>query len=161
MNKTDPGTREWVSWNGNIRHTCSEIYYPRSEQELVDAVRGSGQIRAFGNKQSSADIAAGTTALISIDGYNRILAINEEQREITAESGIHLADLLTKIDELGWSLSALPDINTITLAGAVTTATHGTAGAGRILSDHMVRCRVVLADGTVQEFDENDPEMPA
>ncbi|AFG36351.1 D-arabinono-1,4-lactone oxidase [Spirochaeta africana] len=153
--------QEWISWNGNVRHRYARMHQPASESELVDAVRDSSVVRPFGNKQSSADIAAGTPDLVSLDRYDRIVAIDHERREITAESGIRLADLLRRIDELGWSLSALPDIDTITLGGAIATATHGTAAAGRILSDHMVRCRLVTADGTVREFTEDDPEMPA
>ncbi|GAB6091457.1 D-arabinono-1,4-lactone oxidase [Spirochaeta dissipatitropha] len=151
----------WISWNGNIQHDYRNLHLPENEEQLAQAVAKAGNIRPFGNKQSSADIAAGPDDLISIDSLDSILEINEEKREITAQSGIRLAVLLKKIDELGWSLSALPDIDTISLGGAVATATHGTAGGGRILSDHMVACRLVLADGSIREFTEQDAEMPA
>lgn len=160
MPQTAP-QEQWISWNGNITHSYNRLYTPQSESELCSAVSQSRNIRPFGNKQSSSDIAAGSQDLISMDHYNRIVSIDEQKREITAESGIRLAELLQKIDELGWSLSTLPDIDTVTLGGALATGTHGTAGPGRILSDYMVGCRLVLADGSVQEYNEQSPELPA
>lgn len=151
----------WISWNGNIQHTYRKLYQPETEEQLAQAVAEAENIRAYGNQQSSADIAAGTEDLISIDSLDRVLKVDEEKREITVQSGIRLSVLLRKIDELGWSLSTLPDIDTITLGGAIATSTHGTAGSGRILADHMVACRLVLADGSIREFMEADAEMPA
>ncbi|SIQ60608.1 L-gulonolactone oxidase [Alkalispirochaeta americana] len=152
---------KWVSWNGNIRHRYEKLHEPSTEEDLARAVGAARNIRPYGNKQSSADIAAGAEELISFDRYGEILRIDPEKREITAQAGVRLGVLLREIDRQGWSLSALPDIDTVTLAGAIATGTHGTAGTGRLLGDHMVACRVVTARGEVREFHEDDPEMPA
>ncbi|POR02292.1 dehydrogenase [Alkalispirochaeta sphaeroplastigenens] len=161
MNSRDTNSREWISWNGNIRHRYHTLHEPSTEEELARVVGAARSIRPLGNGQSSADIAGGAEELISFDRYQGVLKVDQEKREVTARAGTPLGVLLAEIDRQGWSLSALPDIDTVTLAGAIATGTHGTAGAGRLLGNHMVACRLVTARGEVREFREDDPEMPA
>ncbi len=48
----------WISWNENIKHPYKNLFTPETEEEIADIVKNSDSIRIFGNKQSSADIAA-------------------------------------------------------------------------------------------------------
>lgn len=153
--------QSWVSWNGNITHPVKTFYKPTSEEEFVEAVKNSSSIRIVGNGQSSADIAAGTEDLISLERYNSVVSIDTDNREITVQPGMPLATLLKAIDEQEWTLGALPDIDTISVGGALATGTHGTGRDALILAGYMVKCRIVLADGTVKEYSESDEEFEA
>jgi len=73
----------WVSWNGNIVHRYEHVHRPRSEEELAAALENAGSVRVFGNKQSSADIAAGTETLIDLRDYNGLVEVDDTQRRIT------------------------------------------------------------------------------
>jgi len=55
--------------------------------------------------------------------------------------------------EHGWGLPCLPDIDAVTIGGALATGTHGTAGGkgGLPLHSFMTAARVVLADGSIWE----------
>ena len=88
----------WTSWNKNIKHPFSNIHVVKTEKDIIDAVKNSKKIRLFGTKQSSSDIAAGTTDLIDIKEYNKILSYDELKRQITFQSGILLKDLIEKIE---------------------------------------------------------------
>lgn len=149
----------WESWNGNIVHPYSKKYDVQSEADIVEAVLESDHVRFFGSKQSSADICAGTKALIDLTHFNQMISIDQEQKRITFQSGIKLSDALDIIHTQGWCLPCLPDINTITLGGAISTASHGTGKTGQTLSEYMVACRLVLADGFVKEFTETDAQF--
>ncbi len=154
-------TNTWTSWNNNITHSVDTFYSPISEEELSDSVKNSKSIRVVGNGQSSADIAAGSDDLISLKEYGKFVEINEETREVTVEAGMILAVLLTKIEELGWTIPALPDLDTVSVGGALATGTHGTGQSAHPLSGYVVKCRLVLADGSVRELDESDDELEA
>ncbi len=149
----------WKSWNENISHSYKNLYTVTSEEELQTLVATSEYIKIFGNKQSSADISAGVDTLIDVRSYNQVVHIDEEQMRFTVQSGMRLSVLLEALEQRNWCIPCLPDINTITVGGALATGTHGTSG--HILSQYMVECRLVLADGSIETIKENSDIMDA
>ena len=157
MNQEKDGT--WVSWNENLTYNYKSLYKVSSEKELQEIVAKTEKVRFFGKKQSSADIAAGVDTLIDISSYNKILSYNDAELTITIESGLILGDLLEAIEAKGWCIPCLPDINTITVGGALATGTHGTSG--KLLCEYMTQCRLILADGSIKELNTQDKLMDA
>ena len=149
----------WTSWNENLTHKYKSLYSITSETELQEVVKKSEKIRIFGNKQSSADIASGAATLVDIRTYNKILSFNDSNRTITVQSGIILGDLIEAIEEKGWCIPCLPDINTITIGGALATGTHGTSGY--LLSEYITKCNLILADGSIKEITDKDDLIDA
>ena len=149
----------WVSWNENLKYDYKKLYEINSEEELREAVATNEKIRFFGSKKSSADIAAGTDALIDMRGYNKIVSYDYNKKTITVQSGLILGELLEAIEAVGWCLPCLPDINTITIGGALATGTHGTSG--RLLSEYITECSLVLADGSIKTITEEDELIDA
>lgn len=149
----------WVSWNENVKHSYKSLYKITEEEELREVIANNDKIRFFGNKQSSADIAAGTDTLLDMKSYNKIVSYDYNEKTITVQSGVILGDLLEAIEAVGWCIPCLPDINTITIGGALATGTHGTSG--KLLSEYISSCRLVLADGSVKEINAEDDLMNA
>lgn len=149
----------WVSWNENVKHNYTSLYKITSEEKLSELIAKNDKIRFFGNKQSSADIAAGTDALIDMTSYNKIVSYDYNKKTVTVQSGLIIGDFLEAIEAVGWCIPCLPDINTITIGGALATGTHGTSG--KLLSEYMTECTLVLADGTVKTITEEDDLMDA
>lgn len=149
----------WVSWNDNLKHSFKDLYTISSEVELSKIVSESENIRFFGTKQSSANIAAGVDTLIDMNSYNKILSYDDANYTITAQSGIKLGDFLEAIEAKGWCIPCLPDINTVSLGGALATGTHGTSG--KLLCEYMISCRLVLADGSIKVVKDGDDFMDA
>lgn len=157
MKQNKNGT--WVSWNENLTYQYKSLYSITKEEELQEIIAKTDKIRFFGTKQSSADIAAGADTLIDITTYNKILSSNDSERTITVQSGTILGDLLEAIEAKGWCIPCLPDINTITIGGALATGTHGTSG--KLLCEYITSCRLVLADGSIKEINDGDELMDA
>ncbi len=149
----------WVSWNENIKHSFTNLHTITTETQLSQVVASAQKIRFFGSKQSSSDIAAGVDTLIDINSYNKVVQFNNEERLITVETGLKLGALIDVIEAKGWCIPCLPDINTVTIGGALATGTHGTSG--KPLCEYMVSCRLVMADGTITEINEGDELMDA
>ena len=149
----------WVSWNENVKHNYTSLYKITSEEKLSEVIAKNDKIRFFGNKQSSADIAAGTDALIDMTSYNKIVSYDYNKKTVTVQSGLILGDFLEAIEAVGWCIPCLPDINTITIGGALATGTHGTSG--KLLSEYMTECTLVLADGSIKTITEEDDLMDA
>jgi L-gulonolactone oxidase len=144
----------WKSWNENLTYNYKSLYKITTEKELQEIVRNSEKIRVFGSKQSSSDIVSGAETLVDITTYNKILSFNESEHTITVQSGVILGNLLETIEAKGWCIPCLPDINTVTIGGALATGTHGTSG--KLLCEYMTSCRIVLADGSIKEVTNKD-----
>lgn len=149
----------WVSWNENLKYNYDKLYKIKSEEELREVIAINDKIRFFGSKQSSSDIAAGTNSLIDMTGYNKIVSYDDDEKTITVQSGLILGELLEAIEAVGWCIPCLPDINTITIGGALATGTHGTSG--KLLCEYMTACTLVLADGSIKEITDKDELMDA
>jgi len=157
MKQNNNGT--WVSWNENVTHNYKSLYKITTEEELQKVIKNSEKIRVFGSKQSSADIASGLETLVDITTYNKILSFNDSEHTVTVQSGVILGDLLDAIEAKGWCIPCLPDINTITIGGALATGTHGTSG--KLLCEYMTDCSIVLADGSLKRINEKDEMIDA
>tara|TARA_B110000967_G_scaffold137157_1_gene140060 strand:+ start:42752 stop:44056 length:1305 start_codon:yes stop_codon:yes gene_type:complete len=157
MTKENEGV--WTSWNENITHTFQDLYTVHDEKELQEIVAQSDKVRFFGSKQSSSDIGAGVGTLIDMRSYDKLVSIDDAKRSITVESGMLLADLIATVESKGWCIPCLPDINTVTLGGALATGTHGTSGS--LLATYVSEFRVVLADGSIKVVKEGDALMEA
>lgn len=149
----------WVSWNENLKHEYSSLYTIENEEELVKIISKSDKVRFFGTKQSSSNIAAGVSTLIDMNSYNKILEFNPDNNTVTVQAGIKLGDFLEFIESKNLCIPCLPDINTVSLGGALATGTHGTSG--KLLSQYMIECRLVLANGEVKVIKESDEMMDA
>lgn len=148
--------RHWTSWNGNIRHGYAEWVEPESEAALAAAVRSAERVRVVGAGFSSADIVGGPSTLLSLSRtYADVVRIDEQRRRVTVQAGMTVARLMQVLAEYGWSLPALPDIDGVTVGGALATGTHGTGRDAHLLSGYVVEMGVVLANGTVRNV--SDP----
>ena len=157
MKQNNNGT--WVSWNENVTYDYKSLFKITTEAELQEVIKNSEKLRVFGTKQSSADIASGLETLLDITTYNKILSYNDAAHEITVQSGVILGDFLEAIEARGWCIPCLPDINTITIGGALATGTHGTSG--KLLCEYMTECSMVLADGSLKRINEKDELIDA
>ncbi|MDO6803384.1 D-arabinono-1,4-lactone oxidase [Wenyingzhuangia sp. 1_MG-2023] len=150
---------QWISWNKNVVHSYDNLITVYKEKDLVDAVANHDAIRVFGNRYSSSDICAGTQTLIDITSYNKIVKIDKKAQEVTVQAGAVLENVINAIQACGWCIPCLPDIDKVTVGGALATGTHGTNGY--ILSKYISKFRMILADGTIKEYTEEDLETDA
>lgn len=158
-NSVDSKSGTWVSWNKNIQHEYTQLYLPKTEDEIADIISRNQKVRFFGSKQSSADIAAGNDVLLDLRSYNKILNVDKEQCKITIESGALLVDLIERAEKEGWCIPCLPDINTVTIGGAIATGTHGTSG--HLLAEYISECRLILANGSIEVVQSDSDLMDA
>ena len=71
-----------------------------------------------------------------------------------------LGDLNRRLDELGLAFENLGDIDRQTLAGSISTGTHGTGARFRSLSAQVEAVELVLADGSSLEISADSDDRP-
>ncbi|HEX6117084.1 MAG TPA: D-arabinono-1,4-lactone oxidase [Solirubrobacterales bacterium] len=155
---------EWRNWAGDQRCRPAAIERPRDRDELIAAVRRAREagrsVRAAGSGHSFSDIALGDGVLLCLDNLDRVLATDPERGLAKVEAGIVLGELNRRLDERGLAFENLGDIDRQTLAGSISTATHGTGTRFVNLSAQVASIELVGADGGLREISaESDPEL--
>lgn len=108
------------------------------------------KLRLVGGDHSWSDIAATDAVRISLDGMERVLAVDGER--VTVEAGIRIGALNAALAKRGLALSNLGSIDQQSIGGAISTATHGSGLGHGVLSTQIVGLRLLTMDGTVHEL---------
>jgi L-gulono-1,4-lactone dehydrogenase len=144
----------WTNWAGQQRCAPERIARPGSEEELVRAVKGAARVKVAGSGHSFTDIACTDGLMLDLSGMRRVLAV--DGNEVTVEAGITLHDLGEELRSRGLAMENQGDVDPQTLAGAISTATHGTGGSFGNLSSQVVGVRLVDGSGGLHEIREGD-----
>jgi FAD-linked oxidoreductase len=152
-------TRTWTNWARDQRCAPERIERPASEAELAGIVAGAARVKVAGSGHSFTDIACTDGVMVDLRGMNRLLAV--EGQEATVEAGITLHELGPQLAAHGLAMENQGDVDPQTVAGAISTATHGTGGGFRNLSAQVTRLRLVTAAGDVLELREGDDLLAA
>jgi L-gulono-1,4-lactone dehydrogenase len=119
-------------------------------------VGGIGPVRVAGAGHSfSAGAVTGGT-LLSLDALARVLDADAGSGRVRVEAGIRLRALSRELHARGLAMPNLGDIDAQSLAGALSTGTHGTGTRLPNLSGQVESVELVLADGSERTLDEGD-----
>ena len=84
---------------------------------------------------------------MNLDNFNEILSTDHNSGTVTFEAGISLHDLGTELAKLGLSVPNLGSIDVQSVAGAISTGTHGSSLNHGLLSQSITALSLVLANG--------------
>src|SRR5919206_3202132 len=114
-----------TNWAGNVRYGTANVHYPASVAQVQDVVRRCRQLRALGTRHSFNRIADSNQNQISLRELNRVVSLDPASKTVTVEGGITYAELAPYLHANGYALHNLASLPHITVAGACSTATHG------------------------------------
>jgi len=153
----------WRNWAGN--QVCSPVALeqPGTDAELVEiakeaAAKGT-RVKVVGAGHSFTDIACTDGVQVSLDNYDRVLYVDRERARVTVQAGIRLWALNEALAARGLALENLGDIAYQSIAGAISTSTHGTGANFGGLATQVVGLDLICADGSVVSCSaEEEPE---
>ena len=87
--------------------------------------------------------------LLSLDALSGIVEVNAESGEVTLWGGTRIRDIAGLLAPFGLALPNMGDIDAQSIAGAVSTSTHGTGARFTGYSGIVTGLRMVLADGSI------------
>jgi L-gulonolactone oxidase len=154
----------WRNWGRNQQCRPATIEAPRSELEVAESVnraRTAGQsVKVAGHGHSFTDIACTEGRMLSIDALDRVLHVDDETGVVTVEAGISIRRLNHELAARGLALANLGDIDRQTIAGAVSTATHGTGHGLGGLATFIRGIDMITADGSLLQCSaDEEPEI--
>ena len=150
------GETEWYNWAGNITATPQQIARPDSQAEVAALVQKAAQtgqsVRVVGSGHSFQPLCATDGLLISLDELQGVVSADSTSGLATVWAGTKLHALGAPLLEAGLALENMGDIDRQSVAGAISTGTHGTGPALRNLSSQVTGLRLVTAAGEVLDI---------
>ena len=146
------------NWAGNLEYSTNVVFYPKTVTEVQKLVREHDKIKALGTRHCFNTIADSKDAFISLRDMNKVVSLNEGEKTVTVEGGMKYGELSPWLDEKGYALHNLASLPHISVAGAITTATHGSGVGNGNLSTAVTALEIVKADGTIIHLSKNDGE---
>jgi L-gulono-1,4-lactone dehydrogenase len=154
----------WRNWAGDERCLPAAVVRPGSIDEIAEALararRDGRRVRMAGAGHSFSDIACTDGLQLKLDRLVSVLDVDRSRGVVRVQAGITISRLNRELDAHGLALENLGDVDSQTIAGAISTATHGTGARLRNISAQVVELTLVLADGSTLECSrERDPEV--
>ncbi|MEZ4710267.1 MAG: D-arabinono-1,4-lactone oxidase [Caldilineaceae bacterium] len=141
---------EWSNWSASVQCAPTAIIEPQSEAELVAAVRQSAStIRVRGTGHSFVPLCAADGLLISLDQYQGVVAADASAMTATVRAGAKIHQLGAPLLEAGLAMANMGDIDRQSIAGAISTGTHGTGRTLGSISTQVAALRLITASGDV------------
>src|SRR3954469_26031543 len=152
----------WGNWAGDQICAPARHVAPRREDELrrvvADAAAAGLTVRAVGSGHSFTDAACTDGMMVSLDNMQAIVDVDRASGLVEVQGGVKLHELGELLAEHGLAMENLGDIAVQSLAGAISTATHGTGLNYPNLSAQVHAIRLITANGDVLTVDDSDPE---
>ncbi|WP_353953425.1 D-arabinono-1,4-lactone oxidase [Knoellia sp. S7-12] len=146
-------TTEWCNWAGTERVTPRRVETPASSEEVSAAVKRATSeglpVKAIGSGHSFTGVAVAPGLQLRLDHLTGIVDVDGVSGLVTVEAGTPLHSLNPALAAHGLGMEVLGDIDRQTVAGAVSTGTHGSGGAFGSISTQVRGLELVLADGSV------------
>ncbi|MFC9832467.1 D-arabinono-1,4-lactone oxidase [Rhodococcus sp. NPDC127530] len=157
----------WRNWAGTETANPLRFATPRSVEELSALVCGAAEqgqrVKAVGSGHSFTGVAVTDGILVSLDALTGIESVTLDEPAgalVTVLAGTRLHDLSEQLWHRGLAMINLGDIDVQSIAGALSTGTHGTGARFGGLATQVRALQVVLADGSVADCSPTEnPEL--
>lgn len=151
----------WRNWSGGQFAQPAGRFVPANEKELIEFLKKSrGPLRAVGAGHSFSPLVPTEGHLVVLSDITGLISSDPESMQAVFGAGTRLAEMGAPLEQVGQAMLNLPDIDRQTLAGATSTATHGTGIGFNTLSAYITELRMVTMAGEVIDANvKDDPDL--
>jgi FAD/FMN-containing dehydrogenase len=149
----------WTNWVGNQSCKPSSQAAPTSEDEVAALVGSATEARVAGAGHSFTPLVATDGLLLDLRGLGGIRSVDPDRRRVVVGPATTIGEFGEPLWAAGLALANQGDIVAQQIAGAVSTATHGSGLGLGCFSASIRRARLVTAAGDVLEIGDDDPEL--
>ena len=150
---TTASPMSWTNWGRN------QSVYPRRVEKvtsardvaavITDAIRRGQRVKAVGSGHSFSAIAVPSDVQIRLEADGAPVGIDARTGLAEVPAGLELHRLNRLLWKSGLSMQNLGDIDAQTVAGAISTGTHGTGARKQGLAAQVRRLEMVLGSGDI------------
>lgn len=153
-----------TNWSQLVTFAPLQVEAPWTHAALERTVRGaigrSRRIKAIGSGHSFTDIAATDDLQLDLANYSGVIELDQQRQQVTLRSGTKLWQIPSLLADSGLAMQNLGDINQQSLAGAISTSTHGTGLTYGGLGSQVVGLELLTGQGErLQVSATKNPEL--
>jgi xylitol oxidase len=148
-----------TNWAGNLEYSTDRLYSASSLQQVRSYVKEQSRLKVLGTRHCFNNIADSTDNFLSLKSMDSAVAVAPDGRTVTVHAGLKYGQLAPVLHEKGFALHNLASLPHISIAGACSTATHGSGEKYGNLATAVAALEFVNAAGDVVKLSrENDGE---
>jgi xylitol oxidase len=140
------------NWAGNLEYSTDRLYATTSLEQVRDLVKKENKLKVLGTRHCFNNIADSQDAFLSLKPMDKVIAIDSANRTVTVGAGITYGQLCPYLDRQGFALHNLASLPHISVAGACSTATHGSGENNGNLATAASGLEMVTASGEVMNL---------
>jgi alditol oxidase len=137
------------NWAGNLEYSTDRLYAAKSVEEVRNFVKNQNKLKVLGTRHCFNNIADSKDIFLSLRSLNEMIALDPKGATVTVDAGITYGQLCPIIDSKGFALHNLASLPHISIAGACSTATHGSGEKNGNLATAVSALELVTATGEV------------
>ncbi len=151
----------WRNWSGAQFSLPMAQPVPASEAELADLIRSTKHgIRPVGSGHSFSALVPTDGIIVSLARMQGLISHDPATLQAEFWGGTHMSTMGQALHDIGQALPNMSDIDYQTLAGAVSTSTHGTGVKFGSYSSQITGLRLMTASGDHLDCDaQTNPEV--
>jgi len=138
-----------TNWAGNIEYSTDNVASANSVAAIQNFVRKHSQFKTLGTRHCFNRIADSKQQLLTTDFSAQAPVIDASTRTIAVGPGVRYGAIAPLLEAKGFALHNLASLPHISVAGAITTATHGSGVKNGNLSAVVSALEIVNAAGDV------------
>lgn len=139
-----------TNWATNIVYSTNVLHEPSSVEELQELLRSNLEsVTAAGTGHTFNFIGDNLHNRLSLRRLPRVLHLDAAARTVTVDGGTKYDELCTFLHRQGFALHNLASLTQLSVAGACSTAAHGSGGENGCLATAVSSLELATADGAL------------
>jgi len=140
------------NWAGNLEYSTDRLYSANSLEQVRSYVQAQSRLKVLGSRHCFNNIADSTHNFLSLKSMDQVTALDPVARTVTVDAGMTYGQLCPYLDSKGFALHNLASLPHISIAGACSTATHGSGEKNGNLATAVSALELVTAAGDVVQL---------
>ena len=147
-----------TNWSGNITYGTSHVEEAATTDQIRAFLKSKDKLKVLGSRHCFNTIADSSHNLLSLKPMRNI-SLSAANKTVTVEPGVTYGQLGPYLDAKGFALQNLASLPHISVAGACTTATHGSGEMNGNLASAVEALEFLNAKGDQIHLTRSDPDF--
>jgi alditol oxidase len=148
-----------TNWAGNYTYRAKQIHRPTRIEQVQEIVGRASKVHVLGSRHGFNSIAD-SDELISLADMPEDITLDRQASTVSCSPGSTYGALAQTMEQHGLALHNLASLPHISVAGAITTATHGSGDRNRNLSTAVAGLELVRSNGEILRIRRGDADFP-